>query len=164
MSKYILTVLAILFNSAVVNAQLKTGELVPEIELPGKVDTIIKLSSLKGKVVLIDFWASWCGPCRAANPSVQKLYKKYKDKGFEVFAVSLDVKKELWLKAIRRDGLTYTHVIDSEGWLSKVAERYFVDMLPTNFLLDKTGKIVAINIEGKELFDKVKELTESLSP
>lgn len=159
MSRYFLTIL-ISLSSVLVNAQLKTGQPVPEIELPGKADTAIKLSSLTGKVVLIDFWASWCGPCRAANPSVQKLYKKYKDKGFEVFAVSLDVNKPLWLKAIRQDRLTYTQVIDVDGWLSKVAEKYFVDALPTNFLLDKTGKIVAINIEGKELFEKVKSMVD----
>jgi thiol-disulfide isomerase/thioredoxin len=133
---------------------------VPEIELMGKGDSLVKLSSFNGKVVLIDFWASWCGPCRAANPYVQKLYKKYNDNGFEVFAVSLDVNKPLWLKAIKRDKLTYTQVIDSDGWLSKVAEKYFVDALPTSFLIDRGGKIVAINLEGKELFDKVKSLVQ----
>ena len=152
--------LIFLLGSTAVHAQLKIGEPVPEIELMGKLDSVIKLSSLNGKVVLIDFWASWCGPCRAANPYVQKLYKKYQANGFEVFAVSLDVNKPLWLKAIRKDRLTYTQVIDSDGWLSKVAEKYYVDALPTNFLLDKTGKIVAINIEGKELFDKVKSLVQ----
>ena len=152
--------LIFLLGSTAVHAQLKIGELVPEIELMGKLDSVIKLSSFHGKVVLIDFWASWCGPCRAANPYVQKLYKKYQASGFEVFAVSLDVNKPLWLKAIRKDKLTYTQVIDSDGWLSKVAEQYYVDALPTNFLLDKTGKIVAINIEGKELFDKVKSLVQ----
>lgn len=146
--------------SMAVHAQLKIGSLAPEIELPGKADSIIKLSSLNGKVVLVDFWASWCGPCRAVNPSVQKLYKKYKTGGFEVFAVSLDVKKSLWLKAIRQDRLTYTQVIDGDGWLSKVAEKYFVDMLPTNFLLDKTGRIVAINIEGQDLSDAVEKLVK----
>ena len=152
--------LMILLCSSVVRAQLRIGELVPEIELMSKGDSIVKLSSFNGKVVLIDFWASWCGPCRAANPYIQKLYKKYKDCGFEVFGVSLDVNKPLWLKAIKRDKLTYTQVIDSDGWMSKVAEKYYVDALPTNFLLDKAGKIVAINIEGKELFDKVKELVK----
>ena len=152
--------LMILLCSSVVRAQLRIGELVPEIELMSKGDSIVKLSSFNGKVVLIDFWASWCGPCRAANPYIQKLYKKYKDSGFEVFGVSLDVNKPLWLKAIKRDKLTYTQVIDSDGWMSKVAEKYYVDALPTNFLLDKAGKIVAINIEGKELFDKVKELVK----
>ena len=151
-------VLLILLVAFTGSAQLTIGATVPEIELANEKDSIVKLSSFNGKVVLIDFWASWCAPCRAANPYIQQLYKKYKAKGFEVFAVSLDVKKDAWLKAVKKDKLTYTQVIDSGGWNSKVAERYFVDQLPTNFLLDKTGKIVAINLEGKELFDKVKEL------
>ncbi len=153
-------IVLILLCSTLVHAQLKIGETVPEIELMGKADTLIKLSSLNGKVVLIDFWASWCGPCRNENPRVQKLYKKYKENGFEVFAVSLDVNKPLWLKAIRQDKLTYTQVIDGDGWLSKVAEKYYVDAIPTNFLIDKTGKIVAINLDGKELSDKVKSLVQ----
>ena len=142
------------------SAQLKIGGTAPEIELPNQVDSLIKLSALSGKVVLIDFWASWCVPCRAANPDVQKLYKKYRNAGFEVFAVSLDVKKEGWLKAIKKDKLTYTLVNDAAGWYSKIAEQYFVDMIPTNFLLDKTGKIVAINLEGKELAKAVKDLLQ----
>jgi thiol-disulfide isomerase/thioredoxin len=153
-------VIVILVASVTGKAQLKIGATVPEIELPNTVDSIVKLSALHGKVVLIDFWASWCAPCRAANPYIQKLYKQYKAKGFEVFAVSLDVKKEAWLKAIKKDKLTYTHVNENAGWNSKVAEQYYVDQLPTNFLLDKTGKIVAINLEGKELFDKVKSLVQ----
>ena len=152
--------LMILLCSSVVHAQLRIGELAPEIELMSKEDSMVKLSLFNGKVVLIDFWASWCGPCRAANPYIQKLYKKYKDSGFEVFAVSLDVNKPLWLKAIKRDKLTYMQVIDNSGWLWKENEKYYIDALPTNFLLDKSGKIVAINIEGKELFDKVKELLQ----
>ena len=151
-------VIMVLMSSYLSEAQLKIGAPVPEIALPDAMDSIITLSSLTGKVVLIDFWASWCAPCRAANPYIQKLYKKYKSNGFEVYAVSLDEKKEAWLKAVKKDKLTYTLVIDNSGWYSKVAESFFVDQLPTNFLLDKTGKIVAINIEGKELFDKVKEM------
>ena len=150
----------ILAGSLLCRAQLKIGDAGPEVSLPDAMDSMINLSSLNGKVVLIDFWASWCAPCRAVNPYIQKLYKKYKAKGFEVYAVSLDVKKEAWLKAIKKDKLTYTGVNDNTGWNSKVAESFFVDQLPTNFLLDKTGKIVAINIEGKELFDKVKEMVK----
>ena len=148
----------ILLGSLVSSAQLKIGERTPEISLPNAKDSLINLSSFTGKVILIDFWASWCAPCRAANPYIQKLYKKYRANGFEVFAVSLDVKKEAWLKAIKKDKLTYTQVNDNTGWNSKIAEQYYVDQLPTNFLLDRTGKIVAINIEGKELYDQVKNL------
>lgn len=158
--KKVFLVLIILLGVLMGKSQLRVGETVSEIELPDTKDSLVKLSSLNGKVVLIDFWASWCAPCRAANPYVQKLYAKYKDKGFEVFAVSLDKKKNEWLKAIRQDKMKYTQVIDNSGWNSKVAERYFVDFLPTNFLLDKTGKIVAINLDGKELFDKVKDLVQ----
>lgn len=142
------------------NAQLRIGEAVPEIELPNKADSLVKLSSFIGKVVLVDFWASWCAPCRDANPYIQKLYKKYRANGFEVFGVSLDVKKEAWIKAVKQDKLSYTGVIDNMGWNSRVAERFFVDQLPTNFLLDRNGKIVAINIDGKEMFDAVKKLVE----
>ncbi|HQY11608.1 MAG TPA: TlpA disulfide reductase family protein [Ferruginibacter sp.] len=158
--KTIFLVMLILMGSLFGRAQLRVGETVPEIELPGTKDSIIRLSSVNGKVVLIDFWASWCGPCRAANPYLQKLYSKYKDKGFEIFAVSLDTKSKEWLKAIKQDKLRYTQVIDNSGWRSKVAERYFVDQLPTSFLLDRTGKIVAIDLEGKELFDQVKRLVQ----
>ena len=153
-------VIIMLFGSLLSNAQLKIGETVPEISLPNTKDSIINLSSYAGKVVLIDFWASWCAPCRADNPYVVKLYKKYMDKGFEVFGVSLDSKKEAWIKAIKQDKIKYTQVIDNSGWNSKVAERYFVDQIPTSFLLDRSGKIVAINMDGKELFDKVKSLVQ----
>lgn len=159
MKKQLLLVM-LLTAPVLCNAQLRVGDAVPEIELPNTKDSVIKLSSLQGKVVLIDFWASWCAPCRAANPYIQKLYSKYKDKGFEVLGVSLDTKQKEWLKAIKQDRLKYTQVIDNSGWRSKVAERYFVELLPTNFLVDRTGKIVAIDLDGKELFDKVKSLVQ----
>ena len=141
-----------------VQAQLHPLTYAPEIALPNSHDSIIKLSSFTGKVVLIDFWASWCGPCRAANPQVRRLYKKYGGKGFEVFAVSLDDKKTEWLKAIKHDKLVYTNVIDRDAWYSKIAEQFFVDEIPASFLLDKKGMIVGIDLDGKELEKKIESL------
>ena len=149
-----------LLASYVAMAQVKPGNMSPEISLPNVNDSIINLSSLKGKVVLIDFWASWCGPCRAANPSVVKLYNKLKDKGFEVFGVSIDSKKANWVKAIKQDKIKYTQVNDNGGWNSTVAATFGVNQIPTSFLLDKTGKVVAIDLEGKELENKIKMLLQ----
>jgi peroxiredoxin len=158
--KKIIIVLVICLIGSVTNAQVKVDAMAPEISLPNVHDSIVNLSSFKGKVVLIDFWASWCGPCRASNPSVVKLYNKLKDKGFEVFGVSIDSKKDAWVKAIRQDKIKYTQVNDNGGWYSKVAELYGVNMIPTSFLLDKTGKIIAIDATGKELQQKVLELLQ----
>lgn len=141
-------------------AQLRTGTMAPEISLPDTKDSVVNLSSFKGKVVLVDFWASWCGPCRAANPSVVKLYNKYKGKGFEVFGVSIDSKKTAWVKAIKQDRIKYTQVNDVAGWYSKVAETWGVNEIPASFLLDKTGKIVAFDAEGAVLDKLVNELLQ----
>jgi len=132
-------------------AQIKVGAPLPEISLPNANDSIVNLSSFKGKVVLVDFWASWCGPCRATNPSVVRLYNKYKDRGFEVFGVSIDDKKSAWLKAIKQDKIKYTQVNDTGGWYSKVAVAFKIEAIPASFLLDKEGNVVAIDAEGKEL-------------
>ena len=142
----------------ITNAQVKVDQIAPEISLPGVKDNAINLSSLKGKVVLIDFWASWCGPCRAAIPNVIKLYNKYKAKGFEVFGVSIDSKKVDWLKAIANDNINYTQVMDKDGWNSTVAEKYGVFSIPSTFLLDKTGKVIAVDLDGEEIENKVKAL------
>jgi len=111
----------------------------------------VTLSSLKGKYVLVDFWASWCAPCREENPQVLKAYQKFKDKNFEIISVSLDDKKEPWLKAIETDGLPWIQVSDLKGWKNAVARLYGVTSVPQNLLLDPNGKIVAKNLRGEEL-------------
>lgn len=138
----------------------KTGAPMPEISLPDVKDSVVNLSSFKGKVVLVDFWASWCGPCRLVNPSVVRLYNKYKDKGFEVYGVSIDTKKDEWMKAILKDKIKYTQVNDPGGWNSGVAASFGITMIPTSFLLDKNGTLVAIDAEGRKLDKLVKKLLE----
>ena len=148
----------LLLLSTTLKAQVKVGQQAPEILLPDTKNKVITLSSLKGKVVLIDFWASWCMPCRVSIPSVVKLYDKYKSKGFEVYGVSIDDKKNAWLKAIKQDNINYTQVNDKAGWYAKVTEVYGVNEIPATFLIDKKGTIIAINLEGQELEDKINEL------
>lgn len=119
----------------------------------------MKLSSLKGKVVLVDFWASWCRPCRAANPGVVKIYHKYKTKGFDVFSVSLDKDADRWKQAIKQDGLIWnSHVSDLKYWQNAAAKSWGVNSIPATFLLDKQGNIVARNLKGAALEAKIKEL------
>ena len=137
---------------------LEVGGLAPEIELPSPEGKPIKLSSTRGNYVLIDFWASWCRPCRAENPNNVKLYKKYHDKGFEIYGVSLDKSKDAWLKAISDDELTWIHVSDLKFWQSEGARTYNVRGIPHTVLLDKEGKIIATGLRGKSLEDKLAEL------
>jgi thiol-disulfide isomerase/thioredoxin len=137
----------------------KVGEEVPEIKLKDFMGKEVSLSSLKGKVVLLDFWASWCGPCRKENPNVVRAYQKYKDKGFTVFSVSLDDNRDRWIAAIQQDQLIWeNHVSDLKGWNSSAAKLYGVKSIPSTFLLDKNGKIVATNLRGMELEIKLEQL------
>jgi peroxiredoxin len=134
------------------------GQVAPEIELPNPEGQVIKLSSLRGKYVLIDFWAKWCGPCRRENPNVVMAYNKFKDKGFEVFGVSLDRNKEDWLQAIAEDGLTWTHVSDLKYFESQAAVDYNISAIPFSILLDKEGKIIAKNLRGAALDKKLEQV------
>jgi len=139
-------------------SQIAMGVVAPEIDLATTEGKNIKLSSLKGKYVLVDFWAAWCGPCRAENPNVVKMYAEYKNKGLEIYGVSLDDSKAAWEKAIEKDKLTWINVSDLKGWQSIAAKTYSVTAIPMSFLLDKQGKIIAKNLRGKALEDKLKEL------
>lgn len=137
---------------------LQIGKIAPDINLPNPQGQVIPLSSLRGKVVLVDFWAQWCRPCRMENPNIVEAYHKFKDKGFEVYGVSLDRSKDKWLQGIEEDDLVWTHVSDLKYWQSEAARNYNVNAIPASFLLDRDGKIVAKNLRGQSLHQKLKEI------
>jgi peroxiredoxin len=136
------------------------GATAPEFAEADTAGKMISLSSFRGKYVLIDFWASWCGPCRRENPNVVKAYNTYKGKNFTILGVSLDRPnaKDKWLAAIHKDGLTWNHVSDLKFWDSKAADLYAVRGIPQNFLLDPNGKIIGKNLRGEDLENKLAQL------
>jgi len=127
------------------------GAEAPDFTMSDMEGKAVNLSDFKGKVVLIDFWASWCGPCRKENPHVVKLYEKYKEDGFEILGVSLDKTKDRWVQAVAKDGLTWPQVSDLKGWQNEVAQMYSVKSIPHTVLLDKEGKILAFKLRGPQL-------------
>jgi thiol-disulfide isomerase/thioredoxin len=135
------------------------NNIAPEISLETPEGEILNLTDLRGKYVLIDFWASWCGPCRMENPNVVRVYNEYKDKNFDIFSVSLDQDKGKWQKAIIADGLSWkNHVSDLKGWGSVVVQSYGIKGIPHTVLIDPDGKIVATNLRGDMLERKLKEV------
>ena len=133
----------------------------PDIVMTDTAGLVRRLSDLRGKVVLIDFWASWCGPCRMENPNVVRVYQKYRDQGFEIFSVSLDNNRSKWVEAIKKDNLLWpNHVSDLKGWSSAGGRLYGISSIPATVLVDRDGKVLARNLRGTQLEEKLKEIFE----
>ncbi|RLD68577.1 MAG: cytochrome C biogenesis protein [Bacteroidetes bacterium] len=148
-----------LHNKLAGSNNLAIGSQAPEIDLPNPEGKNIKLSSLKGKYVLIDFWAAWCGPCRRESPNMVSLYENFYPKGFDIYSVSLDQTKEAWEKAIRKDGLgKWTHVSDLKYWNSAAGKAYGVESIPFTVLIDPEGKIIAKGLRGDDLRTKLEKI------
>jgi len=143
-------------SSAPVNTE--KGNPAPNFNAPTPDGKMIHLADYRGKYVLIDFWAAWCGPCRAENPNVVKAYEQFKGKNFDILGVSLDTDKENWKKAIAKDGLAWQQVSELKGWSSSIAQKYRVNSIPANFLVDPDGYIIATGLRGPALMAKLQEV------
>jgi len=138
------------------------GSEVPEITLPNPEGDTIRLSSTRGNVVLLDFWAAWCSPCRKENPNLVKAYNLYHNKGFQIYQVSLDRTREAWVQGIQEDNLgEWIHVSDVKYWNSAVVPLYKIESIPSNYLLDREGRVIASDLRGESLQIKLAELFDN---
>jgi len=140
-------------SNEIINYSTNIGDKLPDFYQSDPNGQTIKLSSFRGKYVLVDFWASWCGPCRGENPNVVNAFKRYRSKNFTILGVSLDKSRGPWLQAIADDGLTWTHVSDLKGWSNAVAQKLIINSIPQNFLLDPNGVIIGKNLRGDDLIN-----------
>ncbi|MFK5958511.1 MAG: TlpA disulfide reductase family protein [Lutibacter sp.] len=145
-------------NKLLLLKKTSVGSTITNIKMPNSQHKIVNLDSVKGKYTLIDFWASWCPPCRTESVLLNELYTSYNSKGFEIYGISLDSKKERWLKALKQDNRIWTEVSTLEGFNTAISQEYGITSLPTNFLINASGEIIAVNIHGKELKEKIMEL------
>lgn len=146
------------FIDELMSPTLKVGEQIIDFTMRDAHGNEVSIGDFKEEYVLIDFWASWCGPCRNENPNLVKAYETYNSKGFEIIGISLDTDKDAWLKAIEKDNLTWANLSDLKGWGNDLALHYNIKGVPTNMLLDGNGKIIELNLRGKQLLDKLSEL------
>jgi peroxiredoxin len=146
-----------ILSFSLANAQIKVGDNLPNIQLQNDKNTAVKLNSFKGKTVLVDFWASWCAPCRLANKNLVKMYDKYKGQNFEIVGISIDADKDKWLKAIAKDKMKHQQLIDPKGFDAKTAVLFGVEALPSTYLFDASGKLIAIDPTEAQIIAQIKK-------
>lgn len=156
-TKNIITLFSLIATISLANAQIKLGDPFPNIQLQNNKNATINLNSFKGKTVLVDFWASWCAPCRLANKKLVKMYDQYKGQNFEIVGISIDTDKTKWLKAIEKDKMKHQQLIDPKGFEAKTAVTFGVDALPSTYLFDASGKLVAINPTEVQIITQIKK-------
>lgn len=155
--KNIIVLFTLIATVSTASAQIKVGDPFPDVQLQNNKNATIKLHSFKGKTVLVDFWASWCAPCRLANKNLVKMYDQYKGQNFEIVSISIDNDKTKWLKAIEKDKMKHQQLIDPKGFDAKTAVAFGVEALPSAYLFDASGKLIAIDPTETQIIAQIKK-------